>query len=253
MYEQLEGGPLSALESTGGRRSPSQTVLRRRRLRGSDHKAIRSWSIIWTLVPALLISLGAGIVAAPQAAAATTTDVVLTASEATFVARGSADDEQQFADVLGCHHRRISDILEVRHHDSSPGKTITAARLELSIKQISVTQPGLIAYPSSSSVGAPPLSPTIIGPLPTLGRSTPRCCRPLEPSRRFLLPTLRRSPPPLPHRSRSCTKPRTPISWCGRTPPTSPRLVVTVDPAGPSYSEPSCSRRGCACRRRWRG
>lgn len=156
MYEQVGGGPLIAIESTDGRRSDSIAGPRRRGLRRAGRQTAANRSIAWTLVPALLISLVAGIVLAPQAAAATS-DVVITASDATFVDKSAPTENKNSLPYLVATTDTFRTFLKF---DTSAlaGKTITAARLELNIKQIGATQPGLVAYPSTSSWSAATLT-----------------------------------------------------------------------------------------------
>ena len=158
MYEQVGGGPLITFEfeSTDGRRSNNIAGQRRRGLRRAGDTTTANRSIAWTLVPALLISLIAGIVMAPQAAAATS-DVVITASDASFVDSTAPTENKNSLPYLVATSDTYRTFLKF---DTSAlaGKTITAARLELNVKQIGVTQPGLVAYPSTSSWSAPTLT-----------------------------------------------------------------------------------------------
>jgi hypothetical protein len=107
-------------------------------------------SIVWLTVPAIVLSLVIGLVAPPRMAAAATSEVVFTATDATFVQQDAPARNNNALTYLVATSSVFRSYLKFST-SSLAGKQITAARLELSVRQIGVKQPGLVVYPSSSS------------------------------------------------------------------------------------------------------
>ena len=143
MHEQVLGGPLAR---TGASARGARPWNRRR----SMPKDTVNRSIVWLTVPAIVLSMVIGLVAPPRMAAAATSEVVFTATDATFVQQDAPAQNNNALTYLVATSSVFRSYLKFST-SSLAGKQITAARLELSVRQIGVKQPGLVVYPSSSS------------------------------------------------------------------------------------------------------